>query len=80
MKTHIQKLGDGLALVIPPEVASRLGLADGAEVEVAVETGRLVIYPPGIRRYTLEEMLEGITDENIHPGVDSGPPVGRELW
>jgi antitoxin component of MazEF toxin-antitoxin module len=39
----------------------------------------LVAYPLGRRRYTLEEMLEGITDENVHPEVDFGPPVGKEI-
>jgi antitoxin MazE len=60
-------------------IASYLGFTDGAEVEVAVEIGRLVAYPLGRRRYTLEEMLEGITDENVHPEVDFGPPVGKEI-
>lgn len=28
----------------------------------------------------LEELLAGITDENLHPEVKTGPPVGNEAW
>jgi hypothetical protein len=28
----------------------------------------------------LEELLAGITDENLHPEIQTGPPVGNEAW
>jgi len=28
----------------------------------------------------LEELLEQVTDENRHPEVDTGAPVGKEKW
>ena len=30
-------------------------------------------------KYTIEELLAGITDENIHPAVDWEPNVGKEI-
>ena len=30
-------------------------------------------------KYTTEELLAGITDENIHPAVDWGPDVDKEI-
>jgi antitoxin MazE len=30
------------------------------------------------RKYTLEELVRGITPENRHEETDFGPPVGRE--
>ena len=30
-------------------------------------------------KYTIEELLAGVTDENIHPAVDWGPDVGKEI-
>ncbi len=30
-------------------------------------------------KYTIEELLAGITDENIHPAMDWGPDVGKEI-
>jgi len=78
MKTRIQKLGDDLVLAIPADIASQLGFTDGSEVEVAIQGGLLVAYPPG-EPYTLEEMLEGMTEDKLHGEIDFGPPVGREL-
>ena len=30
--------------------------------------------------YTLEELVAGITPENVHPETDWGPAVGRERF
>jgi antitoxin component of MazEF toxin-antitoxin module len=32
------------------------------------------------RKYTLQQLLEGVTPENIHAEVDFGRPVGKEVW
>jgi hypothetical protein len=29
---------------------------------------------------TLDHLLAGITEQNLHPEVDTGPPVGQEAW
>jgi hypothetical protein len=31
-------------------------------------------------RHSINELVAGITDENVHPETDWGPPVGREVW
>ena len=33
-----------------------------------------------LRNLTLEELLEGITEENRHEEIDAGPSVGKEEW
>ena len=30
--------------------------------------------------FTLEQLLEQVTDENIHPEIDTGRAVGNEEW
>jgi antitoxin MazE len=30
--------------------------------------------------YSLEELLAQVTDENLHAEIDTGLPVGREIW
>lgn len=30
------------------------------------------------RKYRLKDLLAQVTDDNLHPFVDSGPPVGNE--
>jgi antitoxin component of MazEF toxin-antitoxin module len=32
------------------------------------------------RKYTLAQLLAGVTPENIHPEVDFGRPRGKEAW
>ncbi len=32
------------------------------------------------QKYSLEEIVASITDENIHEFVDWGEPVGNEIW
>jgi len=39
-----------------------------------------VITPLPVPSVTLEHLLAGITEENMHEEVDTGPSVGREAW
>lgn len=80
MHTTIQRWGDSLAIRIPPELADEAGLKVGSEVELVVVNGCLKIYPPGMPRFTLEELVAQITPENRHEEIDWGPPVGKEVW
>jgi antitoxin component of MazEF toxin-antitoxin module len=32
------------------------------------------------RRYTLEQLIRGISEENRHGETDWGKPVGEEIW
>jgi antitoxin MazE len=34
---------------------------------------------PVRKQYSLEELLAGVTQENIHTEVSTGRPVGKEL-
>lgn len=80
MQTRVQKWGDSLALRIPEDVASQAGLAEDALVDVSLEQGRLVVSVSSRKKLTLDELLRGVTDENIHAEIDFGPPVGKEEW
>jgi antitoxin MazE len=83
MKTRVQKWGNSLALRIPKALAAEAGLGENAEVELSSDNGRLVVTPRKKKRkpkYSVEEMLRGITPENLHGEIDFGPPVGREVW
>ncbi len=50
-------------------------LADGAEVEVTVRDGQLVIVPVP----SLADLVAGITPENL-PELADDVPRGGELW
>lgn len=79
MRSRISKWGNSLAVRLPKPFADELGLVDGAEVELTLESGRLVLTAAG-REYALEELVERITAENRPQESDWGRPRGREGW
>lgn len=80
MNQHVRKWGNSLALRIPASLSDALGFKEDDPVEMREEGGRLVIEKKNARHPTLEELLAGVTPENIHPETDWGPPVGKEIW
>ena len=80
MQTRIQKWGNSLGLRIPKAFAEQAGVEAGSEVDLSLEEGELIVRPARAPRYSLTALLRGITDENVHDEVDTGPPVGREVW
>ena len=84
MKIEFAKWGNSLAVRIPAALAQEVGAREGKPAEITVENGALVLKPLARpkkrRRYTLEELLKGMTSENLHPETDWGPPRGKEVW
>jgi antitoxin MazE len=80
MKARIRKWGNSLAVRIPRSFAAEAGLSEDAPVELSLEEGKVVIQPAVPPPLTLEELLRGVTDENLHGEWDTGPAVGKEIW
>ena len=80
MKTRVQKWGNSLALRIPKAFAAEAGLGPDTPVELSLVEGKLVIQPVNQEPLTLEELLRGVTDENLHGEWHTGPAVGKEVW
>ena len=80
MKTYVQKWGNSLALRIPKTYADEIQISANSPVELTLADGKLVIVPEPMPTYTLEELLAGVTDENLHGEIDTGEAVGNEVW
>lgn len=82
MKTNAQvkKWGNSLAIRIPNSVAKDLGLVEDSAVQIASNGSSATIKLLKYKGMSLEEMLEGITPENIHGELDRSLPVGKEVW
>ncbi len=80
MRTRVQKWGNSLALRIPKPMAEEARIERDSAVEVSLVDGRIVILPVPDARKTLEDMLAGVTAQNLHSEVDFGPAVGSEVW
>jgi antitoxin MazE len=80
MKTQIQKWGNSLAVRIPKAFAAHLGMVQDSSVELALEDGNLVIRPSPSPKYQLSELLDRVTENNLHSEEDYGRAVGNEEW
>ncbi len=80
MQTTIRKWGNSLGLRIPKSFAEEVGVEAGSEVDLSVEDGELIIRPNRGPKYSLKDLLRGISVENVHQEVETGDPVGREAW
>ncbi|HMR99886.1 MAG TPA: AbrB/MazE/SpoVT family DNA-binding domain-containing protein [Anaerolineales bacterium] len=80
MLTKIQKWGNSLALRIPKTFALDANLENDSTVEISLVDGKIVVKPISAPQWTLDELLAGINNNNLHQEVDSGEPVGNEVW
>ena len=80
MITKVQKWGNSLGLRIPKGLARNARVQEGTTVKLAVSHGRLVVAPVEARGYELATLLAGVTRKNVHAALDTGDPVGREIW
>jgi antitoxin MazE len=80
MESRIQRWGNSLAVRIPKAFAQEIGIQEDSPVEISVTGRELVISSRGPRPFTLEQLLRGVTDENLHEEIATGPALGNEAW
>lgn len=80
MQTRVQKWGNSLGVRIPRSLAEQIGLGAGTEVSLSTKDGQLVVKPALPTRLSLDELMAGVTDNNLHLSVDTGSAVGVEFF
>jgi antitoxin MazE len=80
METHIQKWGNSLGIRLPKHVAEKQSFVEGGRVRITETKTGVIIERVSKKSFILSEMLEKMTDENMHAEVDWGNPVGKEVW
>ena len=80
MQTRVQKWGNSLGVRIPRGLAEQIGLGAGTEVSLSAKDGQLLVKPALPTRLTLDELMAGVTDNNLHSSVDTGSAVGAEIF
>jgi antitoxin MazE len=78
MEAVVRKWGNSLGIRIPNLIVRELRLKDGIPVSIKDKNGEIVIKPQ--KKETLSEMLNKISSDNIHAEVESGGPMGNEVW
>jgi antitoxin ChpS len=70
-------------LAVPPALLDILRLRPGAQVGIAIESGRLVVEPQQRPRYTLDQLLAQCNPKAARSkeerGWLSGKPAGAEI-
>lgn len=80
MKTLVQKWGNSLAVRIPKSFAEEVGLEKDSPVDVSLNDGKVIIAPTTQSKFTLDQLLGQISDENLHQEIETGTAVGNEAW
>jgi antitoxin MazE len=80
MKTTAQKWGNSLAIRVPKSVAVQVGLKAQDDLDIEVQDGNVLLKPHLRRVYRLEDLVKRISPKNVHGEIDTGTPVGREIW
>jgi len=82
-RTNLRKVGGSVMLAVPPALLDILRLQPGAQVGIAIESGRLVVEPQQRPRYTLEELLAQCNPKAAQSKEDrewlSGERSGAEI-
>lgn len=80
MQVTIKKWGNSPSVRIPAHVMKAAHFAVDQVVDVHEENGRVIIEPVKQKEYTLEALLSGITEENLHQEISTGKAKGGEIW
>jgi len=80
MKVNVQKWGNSLAIRIPKAFAEEIRIQSGTTVDLSVQDNTIVIKSISEKEVTLMELLSQITDYNQHREIETGVPIGKEVW
>jgi antitoxin MazE len=78
--TQIAKWGNSLAVRIPQALVKEARLAEGDLLSVNLRRDGSIVLRSKRRKYSLDELLAGITAKNRHKETDWGAPRGKERW
>ena len=78
MEAIVKKWGNSLGIRIPNHIVRGLSLKDGSCVDINDRGQEIIIKP--IKKNSLSEMLSKINKQNIHDEINTGKPVGKEIW
>jgi antitoxin MazE len=78
IRVQLSKWGNSLGLRVPRDVAAQTGLTDGTQVDIEARADGSFVVRKAKPRYTLEELLAGMSLDKEHPSWDDAPR-GREF-
>jgi antitoxin MazE len=81
MQVKIKKWENSFAVQIPKTYALETQLKSDSFVNMWLSNGKIIIEPClTTKPLTLDKLLAGVTDENLHGEIKTGNVVGKEVW
>lgn len=80
MQTKIQMWGNSLGLRLPKALAGEAGITCDSTVDVTLIDGKIIVTPLAGVSFALDQLLAGVTADNLHGEYVTGPAVGHEAW
>lgn len=77
-----QDWGNSTGIRLPKKVLQQAKWKTGQKVSINVKNSSIILTPQKSSDEelpTLDELLDGVTPENIHGEIDWGPDVGSEI-
>ncbi len=79
MRVVVRKWGNSASVRLPASILEAARLRLDQMVDVREEGGRIVIEPVLECQFDVNDLVAGITDQNLHEYQRSAP-AGREVW
>ncbi|OGQ98115.1 MAG: PbsX family transcriptional regulator [Deltaproteobacteria bacterium RIFOXYD12_FULL_57_12] len=79
MRVIVKKWGNSASVRIPAVIMAAAHLSLEDPIDIREEGGRIVIEPIRTNECDLDQLLAGITPENLHSEINFGTPTGKEL-
>jgi|SaaInl8_200m_RNA_FD_contig_41_1021757_length_715_multi_2_in_0_out_0_1 antitoxin MazE len=80
MQTIIRRQGNSLIIRIPDSLAFNANIRPNDLVDLSLDNEKIVIRQSYEKEYLLNELLENITENNLHDEFDTGKSIGKEIW
>lgn len=77
MTQTIKKVDNRLTLVIPDDIAELLKMKEGMSIDIQIDNEKLILVPQR-RKFTLDDLLDGIPEEGYEDEWSGDGRVGRE--
>ena len=79
MEALVTKWGNSLGIRLPASIANQVKITDGTKVNLILKKNKIEIVPLKPGKYSLDDMLSNISDDNLHSEIDSGESLGVEI-
>jgi antitoxin MazE len=78
MVTSVKKWGNSLGIRLPKSIAEDIVINDGSKLNIIVKNGKIELTKVE-SELNLDDLIAGITEQNLHNEIDSGVSIGNEL-